>query len=266
MVGMGKIAAVINSKGGVGKTTVTLGLASAAQAAGLTTLVIDIDPQADATWALRPEEIEGGRTAGDVLLAAKAGAAADAIHPTGWGLEVDVLPAGTDLAERDIDRPRAHDARLRLGMSLEGSLDDYDLVLIDCAPSLGQVTLAGLAAADTVVLVAEPSSFAVRAVAAVEQALTSIETELGRKVPVAGVVLNKVPARGTEAWRQVEELRGLVGKRAVWEPLIPSRVVIAEAMADGTPIHWWGARASDVVPVFDALLKKLRRSLDAPGV
>lgn len=258
---MTKTVAVINSKGGVGKTTVTLGLASAAQAAGHTALVIDLDPSANATWGLRPAEIEDGRTTADVFADGRRGSLADAVHPSGWGLEVDVVPSDPALAQREADHVNVdHVARFRSAM--DGVVDDYDLVFIDCAPSLGRVSSAALAVADTVLLVTEPSALSVRGIAGVEQRLSELNAELGIDIAVGGVVLNKVPARGSEAFRQVEQLQGLVGKRAIWEPHLPNRVILSEALADGTPIHWWGYRAAEVTGLFDALYAKLRRTLD----
>ncbi len=257
---MTKTVAVINSKGGVGKTTVTLGLASAAQAVGSTVLVIDLDPQANATWGLRPAEIEDGRTTADVFANGAVGTLADAIHPSGWGNEVDVVPSDPRLTEREADHVRVdHIDRFRRAM--EGATDDYDLVLIDCAPSLGRISSAALAVADMILLVTEPSALSLRGIEGVERRLTELGDDLGIEIHVGGVVLNKVPARGSEAFRQVDELRGLVGKRAVWEPHVPNRVVLAEALADGTPIHWWGYRAGEVIEVFDQLLTRLRRAL-----
>ncbi|MEM8902415.1 MAG: ParA family protein [Actinomycetota bacterium] len=257
---MTKTVAVINSKGGVGKTTITLGLASAGQAAGSTVLVIDLDPQANATWGLRPAEIEDGRTTADVLADGRDGTLADAVHPSGWGPEVDVVPSDPKLAEREADHVRVdHIERFRRAMT--GVTDDYDLVLIDCAPSLGRVSSAALAVADMILLVSEPSALSLRGIEGVERHLDDLGERLDTDLHVGGVVLNKVPARGSEAFRQVDELRGLVGKRAVWEPHIPNRVVLAEALGDGTPIHWWGYRATEVVGVFDQLHTRLRRAL-----
>ncbi|MEM9033868.1 MAG: ParA family protein [Actinomycetota bacterium] len=257
---MTKTVAVINSKGGVGKTTVTLGLASAAQAAGDTALVIDLDPSANATWGLRPGEIEDGRTTADVFSDGRRGSLADAVHPSGWGLEVDVVPSDPTLAQREADHVNVdHIARFRSAM--EGVVDDYDLVFIDCAPSLGRISSAALAIADMVLLVTEPSALSVRGIAGVERRLDELNEELGIDIVVGGVVLNKVPARGSEAFRQVDELRGLVGKRAIWEPHLPNRVVLSEALADGTPIHWWGYKAAEVAGLFDSLYAKLQRTL-----
>ncbi len=258
---MGKIAAILNAKGGVGKTTVTLGLASAAQAAGVSTLVVDLDPQGSATWALRPDLGRGELvTIGDALADGSVGAAAAAVRASGWGPGVDVIAATPALVEREADRPR-REPHLRLARVLEGVSDGHDLVLFDCAPTLGRVTTWGLAACDAALLVTEPSALSARGLDVVDDRLAELSEELGRPVPVAGVVVNRVPGRGNEASRQLARIRSAVGVRSLWEPFVPSRVALNEALSDGTPIHWWGARGAEAAEAFDALLARLRRSL-----
>ena len=99
---MTRTIAVLNQKGGVGKTTVTLGLASAAWARGLKTLVVDLDAQANATWSLGIEPTRDNWGTGDALVANKSGAAAEMIVPSGWGDRVWLLPACSDLTEREV--------------------------------------------------------------------------------------------------------------------------------------------------------------------
>ncbi len=250
--------AVLNQKGGVGKTTVTLGLASAAQAAGLTTLVVDLDPQANATYALRPDPDEVGPTLVDVLRSGESGAAADAVHPSGWGLEVDVIPAGGELIrwEGAIIR-RDPDGRLR--SALDGATGDYDLVLIDCPPFLGRLAANALVASGNVVAVTEPSAMALLGVEAVRSRVRELRDQRP-DLRVLGAIVNRVPSRSTEADRQIDRLADAVGRRMVWTPYLPRRVVLAEALADGTPIHWWGYRAGELPGLFDTLLAKLRRA------
>ncbi|HSL56601.1 MAG TPA: ParA family protein [Acidimicrobiales bacterium] len=261
---MSTTVAVINQKGGVGKTTVTLGLASAARAAGVRTLVVDLDPQGSSSWALGLEVDDATLTVSDAIAANRDGAAADIVVESGWGAPIDVLPAGRDLVQRDTEVRAAH-AEHRLRRALTGVVDPYELVLIDCAPSLGLTTRNGLAAADLVLVVVEPAAFSLRGLLAVTDAIDDAWDQDNPGLDLAGVVVNKVPPSSHEADLRLDELAGLVGKRAVWRPFIPQRVAVNEALGAREPIHDHGARAHEVPEVFDALLAKLRRTAKKAG-
>jgi chromosome partitioning protein len=251
-------AAVLNQKGGVGKTTVTLGLASAAQAAGDKVLVVDLDPQASASWTLGIELDDETLGVSDVIEAATPGAADDAIVESLWGPQVEVLPSGKALAQRERDDGR--DVETRLRRSLEGVADRYDMVLIDCPPSLGGNTLTALTAADLAVIVVEPASYSLRGVAAVADTIDDVWDRLNPDLDLAGVIVNKMPAVSTEAERRFEELAEMVGRKSVWKPTLPNRVIVNQALGEQQPIHAYGYRAREVSEAFDALYAKLRRA------
>lgn len=251
--------AVLNQKGGVGKTTVTLGLASAAQVAGVSTLVVDLDAQGSSSWALGLEVDEQTLTVSDAIAANRDGAARDAIVESGWGSPVDVLPAGRDLVERDTEI-RAVDPAHRLRRALAGVTDPYELVLIDCAPSLGLTTHNALAAADLALLVVEPAAFSIRGVEAVTDTIDQAWSDVNDSLDIAGVVVNRVPPSSSEADLQLDALARLLGRRAIWTPHVPQRVAVNEAMGARESIHAHGWRGAEVAEVFDQLLTKLRRT------
>ncbi len=251
--------AVLNQKGGVGKTTVALGLASAAQVAGVRTLVVDLDAQGSSSWALGLEVDDDTLTVSDAIAANRDGAALDAVVESGWGPPIDVLPAGRDLVERDTDI-RAVDPAHRLRRALVGVTDPYELVLIDCAPSLGLTTHNALAAADLALLVVEPAAFSIRGVEAVTDTIDQAWSDLNDSLDIAGVVVNRVPPSSAEADLQLEALARLLGRRAVWTPHVPQRVAVNEAMGARESIHAHGWRGAEVADVFDQLLAKLRRT------
>jgi len=250
--------AVLNQKGGVGKTTVTLGLASAAQAAGHRVLVVDLDPQASATWTLGILPDDRTLGVGDVIAADAPGAAAEAIVESAWGPSVWVLPASKGLADRELDVGRQLERRL--AKALEGVTDDFDFVLIDCAPSLAGNTRGALTAADLAVIVVEPASYSLRGVSAVADLIDDIWDRLNPDLDLAGVIVNKVPAVSAEADRRTDELAEMVGRKAVWKPTVPHRVIVNEALGEQQPIHSFGYRAREVIDAFDALYAKLRRA------
>ncbi len=253
--------AVLNQKGGVGKTTVTLGLASAAWARGLRTLVVDLDAQANATFALGVEPSGDYWGTGDALSANKPGAAQDMIVPSGWGESVWLLPASADLTERETEVNRK-EAERRLDRALEGVDDAFDLVLIDCPPSLGLNTSNALVAANAALVVVEPTVFGIRGVSPVLDLIESVWETGNSALELAGIILNRVPAVSSDAQKRAIELTRLVGAKAVWSPAIPLRVAINEAHGDRSPIHAMGRSAGELPSIFDAHLAKLLRKLN----
>lgn len=255
---MTRVISVLNQKGGVGKTTITLGLASAAWARGLRTLVVDLDAQANATWSLGVEPSLNNWGTSDALLANKKGAAASMIVPSGWGERVWLLPAAGDLTEREVDVKKA-DASMRLAKALDGVAEEFDLVLIDCGPSLGLNTRNGLSASTGALVVVEPTIFGLRGIAPVLDLIDDVWHQHNDKLDLAGVILNRVPAASADAELRTTELAKMVGSKAIWKPSIPLRVLINEAHAERSPIHTYAQRAADLTAPFDAHLRKLMR-------
>ena len=256
---MTPIVAFVNQKGGVGKTSVTLGMASAAWSAGHRALVVDLDPQGSATWVLGIDPAAVEQSTAEVLGAPRAGAAARAIVPSAWGDAVHVLPASRRL--QALEAADGRDPAHRLRRALTGSVDGYDLVLVDCSPSLGNLTRNALAAATHAIMVVEPAALSLRGLAAVADAIDDAWSADNGELDLAGVIVNKVPAVSAEADRRYDELARTVGRRAVWQPSIPSRVIVNQAVAERQPIHAYGFRAHDVMAAFDELYAKLRRTV-----
>ena len=249
---MGRIVALLNQKGGVGKTTVTLGLASAAAEAGHRVLVVDLDPQASSTWVLGldPDEIE--ISTAEVIGKSPAG---DAIYESTWTDRIHVMPATKRL------QPREQGKSKRLRAALQEVADDYDAILIDCPPSLGNLTMSGLTAADHAIIVVEPSALGLRGISAVADVIDQVWDDNNPDLELAGVIVNRVPAVSSEADRRYEELTRIVGKKAVWQPVVPARVIVNQSTGERRPIHSYGARAAEVSDAFDQLWKRLRKTI-----
>lgn len=251
---MSSTYALVNQKGGVGKTTLTLGLASAASAAGISCLVIDLDPQANATTGLG---IDGpSYTTNDVLASDSYGVARDAIVSTHWP-HVDAIPAELALAERDSDTALGIEGRLL--RSLPDDLN-YQLILIDCPPSVGRLTVNALVAADAALIVTEPAVNATRGVANVLATIEQVRKFYNPTLTVAGVIVNSV-GRTREAGFRLEELRS--ADLPLWEPIIPARAVVEEAAGASEPIHAYGARARDITDPLDFYLTQLLRKKES---
>ncbi len=254
------VISVCSLKGGVGKTSVTLGLASAALAKGVPTLVIDLDPQADATTGLDVT----ARRSGDitsVLADPKRRVVESAIAPSGWSLDqdgvLDVLLGSRDAA--DYDGPR-HSKRsmARMGEALK-RVSGYELVLIDCPPSLGALTKSGMAASHRALVVTEPALFSVSAADRALQAIHELRSQAPALQPL-GVLVNRYRERSPEHRFRVEELAEMFGP-LVLSPVLPERSALQQAQGASRPIHSWpGSGAGEMAALFDTHLRRVLRA------
>lgn len=247
------VVAVANQKGGVGKTAVTLGIASAASTAGVRTLVVDMDPQANATAGLGATGAEF--TVGDVLYTDQRGSAAEAITDTDWP-HVSVVPADLSLAQRDADQQLGAEMRLRKALDSPEIAERFDLVLIDCQPSVGKLVSNALIAASGVLVVTEPSIDASAGVANVMATIDTVREHYNDSLAVLGVVVNKVPPRSREADFRAAELSDAFGDR-LWQPALPMRTVLSEAHGARKPIHAYRSRAGGLAEAFDVFLSRI---------
>lgn len=257
MAGMHRTIAILNQKGGVGKTTVTLGLASAAAAAGRRVLVVDLDPQASSSWVLGLDPAELDTTVVDVVGDAASRIRA-AIRPSAWADTVDVLPSTARLQELEAGSAK------RLRKALAKVEDQYEAVLIDCPPSLGNLTRSALSASRHAVVVVEPSALGLRGIGGVADLIDDVWDDTNPDLELAGVILNRVPAVSREAERRIDELARIVSRQAIWSPPIPQRVIFNEAVGERRSIHSYGSRASEPIQVFDSLWRKVRGLVRRP--
>lgn len=249
--------AILNQKGGVGKTTVTLGLVSAALSAGRSALVVDLDPQASAAWALG---VDGPSGLVEALKGGGSGAASNSIVPSSWDPALQVISGGLGMQQWLPEGGPKTSARA-LGKVLKGVDDDHDVTFIDCPAGLGPITVNALAAADVALVVTESSAFANNTMAAVADVIDDVWDQVNPDLDLGGVIVNRQPAISSEAQSRFDELGRIVGKRSIWKPAIPQRVIVAEALGARRPIHSYGARSADVSNVFDAHYRKLERTL-----
>lgn len=250
--------AILNQKGGVGKTTVTLGLASAAAAAGRRVLVVDLDPQASSTWVLGVDPGEHTGSVADVV-APKGRSAADVRVPSGWSDLVDVLPSISSLQDLESGKSK------RLRKELESIEGDYEAILIDCPPSLGNLTRSALTASKHALVVVEPSALGLRGIGGVADVIDEVWDATNPDLELSGVILNRVPAVSGEAERRIDELTRIVGKKAIWSPSVPQRVILNQAVGERRPVHSYGSRAADPIAAFDALWRRVRGVIKAAG-
>ena len=260
-----QIISISSLKGGVGKSSVTLGLASAALDAGIPTLVVDLDPHADASTALGAHA-QPSRDIGSILRKPRKGAvstiavaSSSTEHPITPGSSsrpvLDVAPgsAASSLLERSGFKVK--DLK-RLETVLRG-VDTYELVLVDCPPSLTALTRMAWAASHKVLSVAEPSLFSVAGTKRTMTALAQFEGSKLWAVPAAGVIVNRAREDFSEHAHRIDELHELFGDLVV-RPILPDAPVMQQVQGAAWPVHKWpGQQAAVLAERFSTILAGL---------
>ncbi|MEY4169047.1 MAG: hypothetical protein RLZ94_120 [Actinomycetota bacterium] len=248
---------VLSLKGGVGKTSVALGLAGAAAKRGLKVLVVDLDPQGNATSILQARH--GRANAATVLAHPTAESLQSAVTKTAWSFKegrVDVVGSNADLIHFDAWTGKRTFAP-KLARALR-RLEGYDVVIIDCPPSLGALTREALAASRLAVVVTTPSYFGGQGAERAIDEINEIRTTVNPDLRFAGIVVNRMREKTEEHRYRKRELIAIHGPGAVLKPSIPERVALQQAESTGEPIVLVkSAGARDVAKVFDKQIARL---------
>jgi chromosome partitioning protein len=259
------VLSVSSLKGGVGKTTVALGLASAALSRGLRTLVVDLDPQSDATTALGATR-EMKLSCAEVLKLPKHATVVRAIVASDWESPsvgvMDLLPGSPKVVEFDSPTPSKRDL-WRLEEALSRVETDYDLVIVDTPPSLNGLTQLAWTASDRVLIVAEPSIFSVLAADRAMRAITEISKQTAGRLQPLGVLINRYIPASKEHQFRLAELEQLFGSNLL-SVAIEEHSAVQQAQGAARPIHSWpGEVASNTGKSFELVLDKLFQSQSA---
>jgi chromosome partitioning protein len=225
------VYAIANQKGGVGKTTTAVNLAACVAEAGYDALLVDMDPQCNATVGLGVGK-DSDKTIYDVL--AGSVAIEDIIVPT-LITQLSIAPAGPDLAGAAVELPRVAGSESRLRESLAEIRERYAFTLLDCPPSLGPLTINALVAADRVIVPVQAEYFALEGLAGLLDTLSLVQRELNPRLIVAGMLLTMHDGRTRLAHDVEHEIRSHFPE-LVFDTVIPRNVRIGEAPSYGKPV------------------------------
>ena len=228
---MAKIVALINQKGGVGKTTTAINLACALTEKEKKVLLCDFDPQGNATSGVGLEPRELQTSIYELIISDKPDSKAAVVH-TEW---VDVLGSNVDLAGAEVDLIALPRREYRLKDVLEPLRDDYDFIIIDCPPSLGILTLNCLCAADSFLVPLQTEYYALEGLSQLMATVRSVQRGLNKKIRIEGILLTMYDGRTNLAVQVVEEVKKHFGDR-VYAAVVPRNVRLSEAPSHGKPI------------------------------
>jgi chromosome partitioning protein len=228
---MGTVYAIANQKGGVGKTTTAVNLAACVAEAGYETLLIDIDPQANATIALGSGK-DSPQTVYEVLIGEVPVDGAVVRTPVE---RLSLVPSGPDLAGATVELPRIAGSETRLRDVLANVRSQYDFVVLDCPPSLGPLTVNALVAADRVIVPVQAEYFALEGLAGLLDTLSLVQRELNPRLTIAGMVVTMYDGRTRLAQDVEREIREHFPE-LVFDTVIPRNVRVGEAPSFGKPV------------------------------
>ncbi|MBE6978757.1 MAG: ParA family protein [Ruminococcaceae bacterium] len=251
---MGKIIAVVNQKGGVGKTTTAVNLTAALHDLGLKVLLCDFDPQANATSGLGVDKKKIKNSVYDVVINDVPASAA--VVRTKFG---DVLPSHPDLAGAGVELLSVPNPNHRLGEALKEVKDSYDVIFIDCPPSLELLTLNGLSAADSILVPVQCEYYALEGLSDLMATLRMVKKRINPRLEIFGVALTMFDGRTNFSTQVAQEVRRhFPGK--VFATVVPRNIRLAEAPSHGLPVMAYD-RSSRGAVAYKAMAEEIKRKL-----
>jgi chromosome partitioning protein len=234
---MARVLAVVNQKGGVGKTTTSVNLAAALAQAGKRVLLVDLDPQGNATMGSGVDKRNVARTVYHVLVGlAELSSVRVRVERGGF----DLLPANRDLAGAEIELVELQGRETRLKAALERVAHEYDFILIDCPPSLSLLTVNALTAAQRVLIPMQCEYYALEGLSDLVGTIKRVRANLNPELEIAGLLRTMYDPRNTLSQQVSQQLEAHFGNK-VYRTLVPRNVRLAEAPSYGVPAVLWDA-------------------------
>lgn len=255
---MGKIIAITNQKGGVGKTTTAVNLAAAIGVQNKKVLLVDIDPQGNATSGLGVSKRSITLSTYDIIVGEAS--LLDIVKETGFK-NVSIAPSHIDLAGAELELVTLTNREFRLKDSLVKYKQNYDYIFIDCPPSLGLLTLNGLNACDTILIPIQCEYYALEGLSQLMSTVRQVKRLYNPNIDVEGVLLTMHDARLNLTMQVVDEIKKFFPQK-VYSTAIPRNVRISEAPSFGQPIRYYD-RFSKGTEAYDNLAKEILEKNEA---
>ena len=252
---MAKIICIANQKGGVGKTTTAVNLAASLGAAERRVLIVDMDPQGNASSGVGVDKRRLVETVYDVLIngADPAGIVVDTGLP-----HLDILPSNSDLAGAELELVAIIGREMRLKESIAGLAAAYDYVIIDCPPSLGLLTINAMTAADTVLIPLQCEYYAMEGLSHILETIRLIQKRLNPHLEIEGILLTMFDARNNLSRQVSEEIRSHFPKETL-TTVIPRNVRLSEAPSHGKPVIFYDIASRGATGYLELAREIIRR-------